>query len=116
MTATLSLRSSPAFGRAQATLRAPAWGHPGYTFVREIAPDLTFDRPGRVGLYGESPQSNGSQFFITLAAAPQLDARYTLIGQVVEGLDILENLPARSPEEAGAPPGLIIRSVEVQIP
>lgn len=95
---------------------ATGLGHPGYTFVREIAPDLTFDRPGRVALYSESPNDNGSQFFVTLSAAPQLDGRYTLFGQVVEGLEVLNALPARNPGDPEAPPGLHIRSVTVTGP
>ncbi|HEY58237.1 MAG TPA: thioredoxin domain-containing protein [Anaerolineae bacterium] len=91
-------------------------GHPGYTFVREIAPDLTFDRPGRVGLYNDGPPNNGSQFFITLTAAPQFNARYTLFGQVIKGLDLLKTLPPRTPGEPDAPPGLRIRSVDVTDP
>ncbi len=91
-------------------------GHPGYTFVREIAPDLSFDRPGRVALVSDGPQSNGSQFLVTLAAAPQFDGQYTLFGQVVQGLEILLALPARDPQEESRTPGLVITSVEVTGP
>ncbi len=55
-------------------------GDPGFTFRDEIT-NLRFDRPGRLGMAHYKPNQNGSQFFITEAAAPQLDGRYTVFGQ-----------------------------------
>ncbi len=55
-------------------------GDPGFTIRDEIT-NLRFDRPGRLGMAHYRPNQNGSQFFITEAAAPQLDGRYTVFGQ-----------------------------------
>ncbi len=55
-------------------------GDPGYTFKDEIT-DLKFDRPGRLAYANSGPNTNGSQFFITVAPAPHLNGKFTLFGQ-----------------------------------
>jgi cyclophilin family peptidyl-prolyl cis-trans isomerase len=71
-------------------------GGPGYLFENETSPDVTFDSRGVVAYANSGPDSNGSQFFITLAPAPNLDptpqASYTIFGQVIDGLDIVERI------------------------
>ena len=56
-------------------------GGPGYHVVDEISPKLKFDRAGRMAMANEGPNTNGSQFFITVAPTPYLDGRFTIIGQ-----------------------------------
>lgn len=73
-------------------------GGPGYFFGNEIRVDLTFDKPGVVGMANSGPDTNGSQFFITYAAEPQLDGIYTIFGQVIAGMDVVENLTPRDPQ------------------
>lgn len=58
---------------------------PGFTFEDEIRPTLKFDRPGRLAMANRGPNTNGSQFFITVAATPHLNGKHTIFGQVVEG-------------------------------
>jgi cyclophilin family peptidyl-prolyl cis-trans isomerase/protein-disulfide isomerase len=90
-------------------------GNPGYFFKNEISPDLKFDRPGVVGMANSGPDTNGSQFFITYAAAPHLDGSYTIFGQVIRGMDVLENLTPRDPSSGIAlPPGDTLLSVEIE--
>lgn len=72
-------------------------GNPGYFFPNEISPSLSFDRPGRVAMKNIGANTNGSQFFITFTAAPAYDGKYTIFGQVLKGMDILEELAAREP-------------------
>lgn len=72
-------------------------GTPGYSFSDELTPDLHFDKPGVVGMANAGSNSNGSQFFITYAAAPSLDGRYTIFGQVTSGMDVLTTLRPRNP-------------------
>ncbi len=55
-------------------------GGPGFTFKDEIS-DLKFDRPGRLAMANYGKNTNGSQFFITEAAAPDLNGHYTIFGQ-----------------------------------
>jgi cyclophilin family peptidyl-prolyl cis-trans isomerase len=61
------------------------------------------------------PDTNGSQFFITYAPEPQLDGSYTIFGQVIDGMDVLESLTPRDPQvSAGLPPGDKIISVTIE--
>lgn len=61
-------------------------GGPGYQFRNEIDPKLSFNAVGVLGMANAGPDTNGSQFFITLGRAPHLDGAYTIFGRVVSGL------------------------------
>jgi peptidyl-prolyl cis-trans isomerase A (cyclophilin A) len=56
-------------------------GGPGFSFKDEFDPDLTFDRPGRLAMANSGPNTNGSQFFITIAKADPLNHHHTIFGQ-----------------------------------
>jgi len=90
-------------------------GNPGYFFKNEIDPNLKFDKPGMVAMANNGPDTNGAQFFVTFAAEPQLDGNYTIFGQVLSGLDVLEKLTPRDTQQnPSALPGDKLISVEVQ--
>jgi cyclophilin family peptidyl-prolyl cis-trans isomerase len=90
------------------------YGGPGYAFDNEVS-DLTFDSPGVLGMANAGPGSNGSQFFITYAAAPNLNGGYTVFGRVVSGMDVLLNLDPRDPSQSmDLPPGDKILSVTIE--
>ena len=73
-------------------------GGPGYVFDVELFPDLKFDGPGVLGMArGNTTDTNGSQFFITLVAYPSLDQNYTVWGKVKEGLDVLPKIVRGEP-------------------
>jgi cyclophilin family peptidyl-prolyl cis-trans isomerase len=90
-------------------------GGPGYAFGNEIS-DLMFDKEGVVGMANGGPDSNGCQFFITYAAAPDLDGRYTIFGQVVEGMDVVKSLTVRDPSDPATAsiPGDVITSITIE--
>jgi peptidyl-prolyl cis-trans isomerase A (cyclophilin A) len=67
-------------------------GGPGYNFEDEIAKDLRFDRSGRLAMANAGPNTNGSQFFITVAPTDWLNERHTIFGQVVKGQDVVEKI------------------------
>jgi cyclophilin family peptidyl-prolyl cis-trans isomerase len=85
-------------------------GGPGYQFGTEVVPSLNFDAPGVVGMARTSdPNSNGSQFYVTLKAAANLDQKYTVFAKVTEGEAVLPTV-AR-----GEPPAMPTRILQVNI-
>ena len=67
-------------------------GDPGAPVADELSDGARFDKPGLLGMASWGPGSSQTQFFITLAAAPDLDGRHTLLGEVVEGLDVVKDI------------------------
>jgi cyclophilin family peptidyl-prolyl cis-trans isomerase len=70
--------------------RGDGLGGPGFRLPREATP-RSFGR-GAVGLESAAKDAEGSRFFITLAPQPALDGRATLLGTVVNGLEVAERL------------------------
>jgi cyclophilin family peptidyl-prolyl cis-trans isomerase/predicted DsbA family dithiol-disulfide isomerase len=79
-------------------------GGPGYLFNSEVHADMLFDRPGVVGMANAGPDTNGSQFFITYGPEAQLDGSFTVFGQVIAGMNVVESLTPRDPQSSNTPP------------
>lgn len=90
-------------------------GGPGYTFINEVDESLNFDRPGLLAMANAGPDTNGSQFFITYAPAEHLNGGYTIFGEVLEGMDVLQNLTPRDPSQSNnLPPGDKIITIKIE--
>lgn len=99
-----------------ATDNRTTWGRggPGYMFDTESVDGLGFDGPGVLGMARSTARTtNGSQFFITLAATPSLDGQYTVFGRVTEGADLLPRI-ARN-VSTNVPPATPTRMTRVSI-
>jgi cyclophilin family peptidyl-prolyl cis-trans isomerase len=90
-------------------------GNPGYYIVTEIDPNLKFSKPGMVAMVNSGPDTSGSQFFITYAATPQFDGKYTIFGQVLTGMDVLRQLTSRDPQPGSdTPPGDKLLNITIE--
>ena len=65
-------------------------GGPGYKFPNEIVDTLTHDSKGLLSMANSGPNTNGSQFFVTLKETPWLDGMHTVFGKVVQGQDVVD--------------------------
>jgi len=88
-------------------------GGPGYQFANEDS-DLKFDRPGVVAMANAGRNTNGSQFFITFVPAEFLNGGYSIFGQVIEGMDVVNGIKRRDPERNPTFVGDAIASVVIE--
>ena len=67
-------------------------GGPGYQFGDECHPDLAFTKPYLLAMANAGPGTNGSQFFVTVAATSWLTGKHTIFGEVTSGQDVVDTI------------------------
>jgi peptidyl-prolyl cis-trans isomerase A (cyclophilin A) len=97
-------------------------GEPGYKIPDEIDSSLNFGQPGVLAMANSGPNTNGSQFFITVGAAEHLNGNYSIFGRVVSGQGVADAISKVARDENDKPntPILItaikIRTVPAAVP
>ena len=89
-------------------------GGPGYQFADEFTAKQKHNKPGIFSMANSGPNTNGSQFFITVAATPWLDGKHAVFGEITSGMDIAKQISMVN-RDRGDKPIKEIKMIKVSI-
>ncbi len=90
-------------------------GGPGYNYDGEFSNSARHDRPGLLSMANAGPGTDGSQFFLTFVATPHLDDKHTIFGEVVEGMETVQQLEKRGSNSGSTSEELLMSSTTISV-
>ncbi len=90
-------------------------GGPGYNYDGEFSNSARHDRPGLLSMANAGPGTDGSQFFLTFVATPHLDDKHTIFGEVVEGMETVQELEKRGSNSGSTSEDLLMNTCTISV-
>jgi cyclophilin family peptidyl-prolyl cis-trans isomerase len=90
-------------------------GGPGYNYDGEFSNSARHDRPGLLSMANAGPGTDGSQFFLTFVATPHLDDKHTIFGEVVEGMETVQELEKRGSNSGSTSEDLLMNTSTISV-